>query len=115
MIYGRGGHPVTIKRLAVLSDIRALDFREPDKRDRDALESGSYVVVHVKYKRFDEADLLYHLAFLRADGGSREITAAIHATMSQHCAVTEDHEHCPHENTLGTYPCLCPCHEGQKS
>jgi hypothetical protein len=30
--------------------------------------------------------------------------------MSQHCSVTEDHEHCPRETTLGTKACECPCH-----
>ncbi len=115
MIYGRGGYPVKIKRLAVLADIKRLDFRKPDKHDRAALESRSYVVVDVTYERGDSAELLYHLAFLRADGGSREITAAINATMSQQCGVTEDHEYCSRETTLGTSPCLCPCHSEAKS
>jgi hypothetical protein len=72
MIYGRFGNPVTIKRLAVLADVRALDKRTPDKADKDAIRQGSYVVIE------DDGTLrLYHLAYLRADEGSAEITKAI--------------------------------------
>ena len=75
MIYGRFGDPVTIKRVATLEDVKLLDGRKPDKQDRDAIEKGSYVVV----AEDDGAERLYHLAYLRADDGSREITAAIEA------------------------------------
>lgn len=74
MIYGRSGEPCTIVRVGTLADVRTLDNRKPDKTDRAAVESGSYVVV-----RFvdDDTERLYHLAFLRADGGSLEVTRAI--------------------------------------
>lgn len=74
MIYGRFGDPVEIVRRAVLADVRELDHRKPDKQDRDALAAGSYVVI----RDLDSGALrLYHLAFLRADDGAREITAVI--------------------------------------
>lgn len=118
MIYGRFGDPCTIVRVATLDDIRKLDRREPDKQDREALANGSYVVVQFNDAQAtgERAHVLYHQAFMRADGGSREITAAIEAlpahnrNLSQHCAVTDDHEHCPRETTLGTQRCVCPCH-----
>ena len=73
MIYGRSGQPVTIKRIAILDDVRRLDHRTPDKVDRAAVRSGSYVVVA------DDKGLerLYHQAYLRADGGPLEIADAI--------------------------------------
>jgi len=74
MIYGRFGNPVTIKRRGTLDDVRKLDGRKPDKQDREALALGSYVVVEC-----DGKERLYHLAFLRADGGIREIDAAMEA------------------------------------
>lgn len=74
MIYGRFGQPVTIIRVAILDDVKKLDGRRPDKQDREALKHGSYVVV-----RDDDKERLYHQAFLRADGGAREIGDAIDA------------------------------------
>ena len=73
MIYSRFGDPVTIVRGGTLDDVRRLDGRKPDKQDRLAIESGSYVVV-----RFgDGKERLYHQCYLRADDGSREIAAAL--------------------------------------
>lgn len=72
MIYGRTGQVVTIKRVAIIDDVRRLDHRTPDKVDRAAIQSGSYVVVDDHgYER------LYHQAYLHADGGSLEIADAI--------------------------------------
>lgn len=77
MIYGRFGNPVTIRRLAILEDVKLLDKRTPDKADRQAIKQGSYVVICEN----DTHELrLYHLAYLRADGGSLEIADAIKAT-----------------------------------
>lgn len=73
-IYGRVGQRVTIKRMGTLEDVRQLDQRRPDKIDREAIRNGSYVVV-----LDGSLERLYHLAFLRADGGSLEITKAIEA------------------------------------
>ena len=76
MIYGRTGEPCTIVRLATLSDVELLELRKPDKQDRLAVECGAYVVV-----RFHDGkgspERIYHQAFLRADGGSREISERI--------------------------------------
>lgn len=80
-IYGRFGDKIEIVRLGTLDDVRDLDRarggkpRKIDKADREAVKNGSYVVV----RQDDGSERLYHQAFLRADDGSREITAAIRA------------------------------------
>lgn len=76
MIYGHSGR-VTIQRLAVLDDVKTLEGRKPDKIDREALRNNSYVVVSDE----DGKLRLYHQAYLRADGGSREISAVIEACL----------------------------------
>ena len=79
MIYGRFGDEVKILRTAVLADVERLDGRKPDKHDRDAIKGGCYVVVKSANHREDQKERLYAQAFLRADGGSREIGEAIEA------------------------------------
>jgi len=74
MIYGRGGDPVTIVRVATIGDVKTLDNRKPDKADREAIRCSSYMVVLLY-----GVERLYHIGFLKADGGSREISAAIEA------------------------------------
>lgn len=74
-IYGRTGDKVRIVRLGTLADVKKLDRRKPDANDREAVKNDSYVVVQQE----DGSERLYHQAFLRADDGSREITAAIRA------------------------------------
>jgi hypothetical protein len=73
MIFGRFGDVVRILRMGTLQDIRKLDKRTPDKIDKAAIASGSYVVV----RQDNGEERLYHLAFLRATDGSREISKAI--------------------------------------
>lgn len=68
MIYSMMGQPVTIIRLAVVADLQ-----KPDKRDRAAIRAGSYVVVD--YGGIGER--VYHITYLKADGGSKEIADAI--------------------------------------
>lgn len=80
MIYGRFGDKVTIVRPAVLEDVERLECRKPDQQDRDALEMGCYVVVR---SEDDGQERLYNQAFLRADGGSREIAEAIEGVTSK--------------------------------
>ncbi len=82
MIYGRCGQPVVIKRRAVLADVKRLDGRRPDARDKVAIADGSYVVAVD-----DGAERLYHQAFLRADRGSVEISEAIAAVEEQAGAI----------------------------
>jgi hypothetical protein len=78
MVYGRVGQRVTIQRLGTLADVRQLDKRKPDKQDRDAVKLNAYVVVSE-----DDGTLrLYHVAFLRADNGAREIGAIIDACVA---------------------------------
>lgn len=81
MIYGRVGQRVVIQRLGTLDDVRELDKRKPDQQDREAVKLNAYVVV-------SDADVddgllrLYHVAFLRADNGAREIGAVIDACIA---------------------------------
>lgn len=77
-IYGRFGVELIIKRRAVLADVKALDKRKPDKQDRDALAAGSYWVCDFKDATGpDSRDRLYHLGYMRADGGLGEIESAV--------------------------------------
>lgn len=78
MIYGRFGQPVTIVRIGTLQDVIDLDNRKPDQQDKEAVELGSYVVV-----KDGEKLRLYHQAFLRADGGAKEIAKTI-AGLTKH-------------------------------
>jgi hypothetical protein len=71
-IYGRTGNAVTVVRRAVLEDVKRLDGRKPDKQDREALANDCYIIV----KSFGK-ERLYHIAYLRADGGAKEIDEAI--------------------------------------
>lgn len=72
-IYGQVGDVIVLKRLADEGDVRRLEGREPDARDRTALQSLSYFVVD----QDDGTEALYHVAYLRATGGSREIDEII--------------------------------------
>jgi hypothetical protein len=73
VIYGRAGQVVHIVRRAVFDDVRRLDQRRATRADKAALEQGSFWVV----RNVDNgSEQLYHLAYLRADGGAAEITAA---------------------------------------
>ena len=74
-IYGRFGDTVTLVRKGTLEDVQGLDRRKPDKKDREAVTAGSYVVV----RQDDGKERLYHQAFLRADDGAQEISKAIEA------------------------------------
>ena len=101
MIYGRSGDPVTVLRLAALADVRRLDGRKPDKQDRDAIKSESYVVV----KDDSGQERLYHLAFLRADEGAAEIMKALATSCNEcgkprpaGCTVTCGDSHCQERN-----------------
>lgn len=79
-IYGRFGVEVRIKRRAVIEDVKRCDNRKPDKQDREAIAAGSYWIVDfVGTKGRDGRDRLYHLAYLRADGGISEIDEACKA------------------------------------
>lgn len=74
MIYGRFGDPLTIVRLAVLEDVETFDGEPPDDVDKANVEAGAYVIV--KYAETGKLNL-YHIGFLKADGGSNEIQEAI--------------------------------------
>jgi hypothetical protein len=75
MIYGLTGNPLTIQRLGTIEDIRTLDGREPDDGDRIAIADGAYVVSSDSRGKLR----LYHVARLRADNGSSEISAVLAA------------------------------------
>lgn len=71
-IYGRCGQAVKIVRLATLADVTKLDYRKPDKHDRERVKFQMYVVVED-----DGIERLYDFVYLRADGGAKEIDKAI--------------------------------------
>jgi hypothetical protein len=74
MIYGRFGDSLTLVRKAVLADVKALDGRSPDAKDRQNLANGAYVVARAED---NGKEYLYHLAYLRADNGLAEIEDAL--------------------------------------
>lgn len=77
MIYSRFGEPVAIVREATEEDVRKDagggrigNRRRPlDKADIIALAARSYWIVRFA----DGGEQLYHLAYLRADGGAKEV------------------------------------------
>lgn len=71
MIYTRFGSVVNLTRLAVLEDVKKLDLRKPDKFDRDSIDMGAYYVGTIE--GLPDERLFSH-AFLKADGGSLEIS-----------------------------------------
>jgi len=73
MIYGRWGDPVELLRIGTLADVRTLDNRKPDQRDRNNVDNGAYVVV----RQDNGSEALYHLAYLRADDGLAEISRVL--------------------------------------
>jgi len=71
-IYARFGEPVTVLRYATPDDVRKLD-PPLDREAKKNLANKSWVVV----KFDDDREMISHLAYLRADGGSREIMASL--------------------------------------
>lgn len=72
-IYARFGQVVKVLRYATKADVVKMD--PPfDAEAKKSLANKSWVVV-----RFvdDDREMLSHLAYLRADGGSREIMAEL--------------------------------------
>jgi hypothetical protein len=75
VVYGRFGNPVEVLRYGTLDDVRQLDGRKPDARDKKSVEARSYVVVRDIEAPFQMT--LAHIAYLRADDGLNEIMAAV--------------------------------------
>ena len=78
-IYGRFGGECRTVRKAVLEDVKLFDRRRPDKVDRDAIASASYWIIEFTEPGMERFQQLAHLAYLRADGGGREISEACEA------------------------------------
>jgi hypothetical protein len=75
MIYARFGDTVTVQRYATKSDVLKLD--PPfDAEAKKALASKSWVVIQFED---DGREQISHLAYLRADGGLKEIMDAVRA------------------------------------
>jgi hypothetical protein len=74
-VYGRFGDVVVPIRYGTVLDVEGLERRSPDRKDWEALERLSYVVV----RHDDGRESLYHWAYLRADGGAHEIGAIVDA------------------------------------
>lgn len=68
-VYGRTGDVITLKRIATLEDFPKFETRPLDARDREAFGNLSYVIA----EQDDGTEALYHLAFVRASGGAKEI------------------------------------------
>lgn len=74
---------LTIERVAVLEDVKRLDGRRPDKVDRQAILAGSYVVCKAHDGTRAGQEELYHIGYLKADGGWPEIHDAIEAVKAK--------------------------------
>lgn len=72
MIYARFGDPVKVLRLATPEDVIQLDPPYDDEAKKN-LANKSWVVIQFE----DGNEMISHQAYLRADGGSREIAAAL--------------------------------------
>lgn len=79
-----------VERMAVLDDIRRLDKRKPDKIDRKAIELGSYVIVREQDGHNAGGERLYHIGYLKADGGWGEISDAIEASKARAAPVVTE-------------------------
>lgn len=74
-IYARFGEPVTVLRYATKADVLKMD--PPfDAEAKKALANKSWVVIQFE----DGIERISHLAYIRADGGLREIMDAVRAT-----------------------------------
>lgn len=86
---------MSIERIAVIEDVKRLDKRKPDKVDREAIRLGSYVVCKALDGSRAGREELYHIGYLKAEGGWPEIHAAIEAAKSK--------ERCPYPFIV----CVC--------
>lgn len=72
MVYARFGEPVKVLRYATKADVLKMD--PPfDAEAKKNLANKSWVVIEFE----DGREHISHLAYLRADGGSREIMNAL--------------------------------------
>jgi hypothetical protein len=79
MVYGRMGGTVRLTRMATPADAK-LDNRKPDAQDRERCEIGYLMVGRfVREDGTESEDRLFDLAYLRADGGWKEIKEAARA------------------------------------
>ncbi len=84
---------VTVERMGTLEDVKKLDKRKPDKIDKKAVELGSYVVVKERDGRNAGNERLYHVGYLKADGGWAEISDAIEAATKKDETIAEQGRH----------------------
>ena len=88
MIYGRFGGRVEVIRTATIEDVNLLDKRKPDQQDRDAIALGSYLLTRSLAPTPATFCRLHRLAYMRADGGSKEIAEAVALADTIHEAAT---------------------------
>jgi len=74
---------LTVERVATLDDVKKLEGRRPDATDRKAVQLGSYVVMKAQDGSRAGKEELYHIAYLKADDGWKEISAAIDAAKAR--------------------------------
>lgn len=78
MIFSRFGAEVEIVRVGSAEDVEKLDRRKPDAHDFERIANDCYLVVRTKD---DGKERVSDVAYLRADGGLREIMDAVAATL----------------------------------
>jgi len=81
-IYDRWGTGLKILNVATADDVERLEKRKLDAYDRTALRERTYVVARDENALGSHTDRIFHLMYLRADGGLAEIQdeiARLHA------------------------------------
>ena len=76
MIRGPNGRTVKILRIADAADYREMEDEEPDEYDRAAILNAAYIVVQEDGTGVVSIE---NRALLKADNGTKEITAIIEA------------------------------------
>jgi hypothetical protein len=72
-IYDKWSYQLKILNIATAEDVERLEGRTPDEHDLNALRLEAYVVARNADALSSHTDRIYHIAYLRADGGIAEI------------------------------------------
>lgn len=79
-IYGRCGTRCTVVRLATSADVKPFEGRKPDAEDERRSEEGWRAICRWEEPdKHERSEFLADAAYLRADGGWREISEAFRA------------------------------------
>lgn len=82
-LYTRFGDKIELVRVATLGDVKTFERRKVDRADRERTKEGwravaRYVDIESGVGR-DKKEILVDAGYLKADDGSKEITAAFDA------------------------------------